>query len=253
MSQPRPDASWPRGRPGSPARKTANPWAAGRLDAPVAGRPWVSEPPADRGLDEEWPPDAMKRDPSVKPDPFLEPDPSLERGPSAEPGTDREQGPAEGRGAVALTGRGAVAGMLVLFFFILLIASWLQWGVLAGASFVIGSVGAAWYTKRRDLLTVAVSPPLLFFFALICVKALTAKGSAIISTVEGTALTLANVAPWLFAGVILSLIVAWVRGLPQCVADLRRELRPDLARPRPGSARATASRAGSSPGSRRAR
>ena len=173
----------------------------------------------------------------------LEPDPSLERGPSAEPVTDRERGPAGGRGAVALTGRGAVAGMLVLFFFILLIASWLQWGVLAGASFVIGSVSAAWYTKRRDLLTVA----------LICVKALTAKGSAIISTAEGTALTLANVAPWLFAGVILSLIVAWVRGLPQCVADLRRELRPDLARPHPGSARATASRAGSSPGPRRAR
>jgi hypothetical protein len=252
VSQPRPDASWPRGRPGpsrsGPARNTANPWAAGRLDAPVAGRPWeVAEPPADRGLGEEWPPDAVKRDPSVKPDP------SLERGPSAEPVTDRERGPAGERGAVALTGRGAVAGMLVLFFFILLIASWLQWGVLAGASFVIGSVGAAWYTKRRDLLTVAVSPPLLFFFALICVKALTAKGSAIISTVEGTALTLANVAPWLFAGVILSLIVAWVRGLPQCVADLRRELRPDLARPRPGTARATAGRAGSSPGSRRAR
>ena len=66
--------------------------------------------------------------------------------------------------------------MLVLFFFSLLVASWLQWGVLAGASFVIGSVAAAWYTKRRDLLAVAVSPPLLFFCALICVKALTAQG-----------------------------------------------------------------------------
>ncbi len=258
MSQPRPDASWPRGRPGpsrsGPARKTANPWAAGRLETPVAGRAWeVSGPPAEHGLDEEWPPDAMKRDPSVEPDPLLEPDTFPERGSPAELGTDRERGPAGERGAVALTGRGAVAGMLVLFFFVLLIASWLQWGVLAGVSFVIGSVGAAWYTKRRDLLTVAVSPPLLFFFALICVKAFTAKGSVIISTVEGTALTLANVAPWLFAGVILSLIVAWVRGLRQCVADLRRELRPDLARPRPGSARATASRAGSSPGSRRGR
>jgi hypothetical protein len=195
----------------------------------------VADPPADPALDEEWTEDAA------------------ERGPSAEPGTARERDPAGERRAVALTGRGAVAGMLVLFFFILLIASWLQWGALAGASFVIGSVGAAWYTKRRDLLTVTVSPPLLFFFALICVKALTAKGSTIISTVEGTALTLANVAPWLFAGVVLSLIVAWVRGLPQCVADLRRDLRPDLPRPRQGSPRATAGRTGSRPGSRRAR
>lgn len=240
MSQPRPDASWPRGRPGpsrsGSSRSTANPWSPEPIDVPASGRPWdVADPAADPALDEDWTADAA------------------ERGASAEPGPARERDPAAERRAVALTGRGAVAGMLVLFFFILLIASWLQWGVLAGASFVIGSVGAAWYTKRRDLLTVAVSPPLLFFFALICVKALTAKGSTIISTVEGTALTLANVAPWLFAGVILSLIVAWVRGLPQCVADLRRDLRPDLPRPRLGSPGATASRTGSRPGSRRAR
>ena len=90
--------------------------------------------------------------------------------------------------------------MLVVFFLSLLVATWLHWGLLAGAGFVIGSVAAAWYTKPRDLLTAVVSPPLLFFCALICVKALTAKGSMALSTVEGTALTLANVAPWLFAG-----------------------------------------------------
>ena len=92
--------------------------------------------------------------------------------------------------------------MLLLFLISLLVANWLKWGVLAGASFVIGSVAAAWYTRPRDLLAVAVSPPLLFC-ALVCVKALTAQGAVIISAVEGTALTLANVAPWLFAGVIL--------------------------------------------------
>ena len=107
--------------------------------------------------------------------------------------------------------------MLAVFFLSLLVASWLQWGVLAGAGFVIGSVAAAWYTKPRDLLTAVVSPPLLFFGALICVKALTAKGSMIVSTVEETALTLANVAPWLFVGVAAYLIVAWIRRLPQSV------------------------------------
>jgi hypothetical protein len=180
----------------------------------------------------------------------------MQLGPAAERGTDAERAAGAGRGqagerkGITLTGRGAVAGMLVLFFLSLLLASWLRWGVLAGASFVIGSVGAAWYTRRRDLLVVAVSPPLLFFLALIVVKALTAKGSTIISTVEGTALTLANVAPWLFAGVIVYVIVAWVRGLPQCVTDLRHDLRPDLAQPRPGTSGATGSRAAYQPGPR---
>ncbi len=137
-------------------------------------------------------------------------------------------------GGTALTGRGAIAGMTAVFFLGLIMASWLHWGPLAGGSFLIGSVGAAWYTRQRDLLTVAVSPPLLFFSALIVVKALTASGSAVISTAEGTVLTLANVAPWLFAGVVLNLIVACVRGLPRCVSDLRRDLRPDLIRRRPG-------------------
>jgi hypothetical protein len=143
--------------------------------------------------------------------------------------------------------------MLLLFLFSLLVANWLQWGVLAGASFVVGSVAAAWYTRPRDLLAVAVSPPLLFFCALVCVKALTAQGTMVISTVEGTALTLANVAPWLFAGVILYLIVAWARGLPQCVTELRLGLRPDLPRTPAGRPAATVGRGRYRPGPRGSR
>ena len=143
------------------------------------------------------------------------------------------QHPGRRRGPL-LTGRGAIAGMLVVFFIGVLAASWLHWSLLAAGSFVAGSAAAAWYTKRRDLLTVAVSPPLLFFVVVICVKALTAAGNTLLSTVEGTALTLANMAPWLFIGVVLSLAIAWFRGLPHCVAALRRDLRPDLARRRPG-------------------
>jgi hypothetical protein len=152
-----------------------------------------------------------------------------------EPDPGRSPAAAERRGP-RLTGRGAVAGMLVLFFVGLLVSTWLKWGLLAGASFLVGSVAAAWYTKPRDLLTVAVSPPLIFFCALVCVKVLTASGSTIISTLGGIALTLANVALWLFAGVVLSLIVAWFRGLPRCVSDLRRDMRPDLPRPRAADA-----------------
>jgi Sec-independent protein secretion pathway component TatC len=147
--------------------------------------------------------------------------------PARGPATRHRRGP-------LLTGRGAITGMLLVFFIGVLAASGLHWGPLAGGSFLAGSAAAAWYTKRRDLLTVAVSPPLLFFIVVVCVKALTADGNTMLSTVEGTALTLANVAPWLFTGVALSLIIAWFRGLPRCVAELRRELRPDLARRRPG-------------------
>jgi hypothetical protein len=117
----------------------------------------------------------------------------------------------------------------------------------------LGGLPMSPHPRPRDLLAVAVSPPLLFFCALVCVKALTAQGTVIISTVEGTALTLANVAPWLFAGVILYLIVAWARGLPQCVTELRHGLRPDLPRPRPGSPAATVSHGGYRPGSPRSR
>ncbi|HWG62487.1 MAG TPA: DUF6542 domain-containing protein [Streptosporangiaceae bacterium] len=141
-------------------------------------------------------------------------------------GTDRRR--------VTLTGRGAVLGMFALFFVCLLIGSSLQWGFIVAGSYLIGSVGAAWYTKRQDLLVVAVTPPLLFFCALVCAKALSAKGNALVSTAEGTVLTLASVALWLFLGTAGNLVVCWLRGLPECIAELRREMRPDRSRPRPG-------------------
>lgn len=264
MSQPRPDASWPRDRPGPRRsdipRGTANPWASRPIEVPASGRPReVAGLPPEPSLGVEWPPDIAEPGPDAEPGPVTEQDTAADQDAVADQGTATGQDTAGARRTsgqrrtIALTGRGAIAGMLVLFFFTLLVASWLQWGGLAGASFVIVSVAAAWYTKRRDLLTVAVSPPLLFFGALICVKALTAKGSTIVSTVAGTALTLANVAPWLFAGVILYLIVAWVRGLPQCVTELRHDLRPDLPRPRPGNSDVPVSQGGYRPGSRRAR
>jgi uncharacterized membrane protein AbrB (regulator of aidB expression) len=37
-------------------------------------------------------------------------------------------------------------------------------------------------------------------------------------------LTLSTAAPWLFGGVAAALLIATVRGLPQCVRDLRSRL-----------------------------
>jgi hypothetical protein len=132
-----------------------------------------------------------------------------------------------------LTGRGAVIIILAVFALGLLVASWMGWPVLAGASFVIGSVAAVVYVRPGDLLMVTIVPPLLFGITLVAVKTATATGSIALSIAEGTAITMAEVAPWLFAGMVLTLVIAWARGLPGCVRELRQDLR-DAGRPAAG-------------------
>jgi hypothetical protein len=107
----------------------------------------------------------------------------------------------------------------------LLAATWLGWGVLAGLAFVVGCALAAWYAAPPGLLTVVVTPPLLFLGALLLVNALTGSGGLLFSVVLGTVVTLAGTAPWLAAGMILTLVIALFRGLPRCIRDLYRELR----------------------------
>lgn len=137
---------------------------------------------------------------------------------------DRPAAPAR-RQQLQLTGRGALVAMFTLFFLVLLISGWLGWAWLAGLGFVAGSGAAARYTNRRDLLAVAVSPPLLFMCALVLTRVLTAGGHLLVSVAEGSLLTLAAVAPWLFAGVAVNLIIGLLRGLATCVRDLRQDLR----------------------------
>lgn len=114
------------------------------------------------------------------------------------------------------------------------------WTVLVGVGFLAGSAAAARYTKPAHLLTVSVTPPLVFFCLLVCAKAIPASGNVLVSVAGGSALELARVAPWLFVGTAASLVIAWRRGLPQCVRDLRRELSfQSVKSPRPAaSARA---------------
>ena len=132
---------------------------------------------------------------------------------------------------IVLTGRGAVMVMLAVFALGLLGASWTPWPVLAGAFFVIGSLAAVIYVRPGDLLMVTIAPPLLFGITLVGVKAATATGSVVLSVAEGTAITMAEAAPWLFAGMVLTLIIAWARGLRECVRELRQDLRAADRRP----------------------
>jgi hypothetical protein len=138
--------------------------------------------------------------------------------------------------AARMTALGAVLAMFSLFFLGTLVAGWMHLGVLTGLSFVAGAVLAARYTRRDGLLAVVVTPPLIFVIALIVTEVLTSHTDTVkhslTSAAEGTILTLAAIAPWLFAGVIAGLAIAMFRGLPQCVRDLRAELRGDVRLPK---------------------
>jgi hypothetical protein len=135
--------------------------------------------------------------------------------------------------AARLTGRGAVFGMAVLFVVGLLAAGWAGWTALAGIFFVLGCALAARYTRPADLLTVVIAPPLVFSGALILVEALTASGSLLLSVVAGSVVVLASLALWLLAGLVLTVIIALPRGLPQCISAFRRDLRAAPPLPRP--------------------
>ena len=115
--------------------------------------------------------------------------------------------------------------MAAVFLIGLLLAAWLGWAVLAGLAFVAGCVLAARYAAPAALLTVVVSPPLLFLAAVILVSAITGPGGLFISVVVGSVVTLASVAPWLAVGMVLTVIITWIRGLPGCIKELRQELR----------------------------
>jgi hypothetical protein len=137
-----------------------------------------------------------------------------------------------------MTGRGAVLAMFALFFLSTLIAGWLHLALLTGLGFIAGCALAARYSRRDALLAVVVTPPLIFMIALVFAELLTSHADTVrhtlTSAAEGIILTLAAVAPWLFCGVIVGLVIALFRGLPQCVRNLGTELRGDAGlRPPP--------------------
>jgi hypothetical protein len=126
-----------------------------------------------------------------------------------------------------LTGRGAVVVVFAVCLLGVITSDWLGWGLLTGGSFVAACALAAARTQRGDLLTVAVVPPALFLVAVVCGKALTSSGGLLLSTAEGTIITLSNTAPWLIAGTALNLIIGFSRGLWGNVRALSEELHRD--------------------------
>jgi hypothetical protein len=114
--------------------------------------------------------------------------------------------------------------MLAVFLIGNLIAAWAHADALSGLGYAAGCLLAVVYARREALLLVVTTPPLIFLVALVAAELITAAGSTVLATAEGTLLTLAAVAPWLFGCTLACLIVALLRGLPQCVRDLRAAL-----------------------------
>jgi hypothetical protein len=131
-----------------------------------------------------------------------------------------------------LTARGAMLAMFVVFLVVSLAAGWLGLTVLAGIGYAAGCGFAPLAVGRRALLHVVVAPPAIFLVTVVITQVLTAQGSTrhgkALSVLEGTLLTLAAVAPWLFAGSALGAGLAWTRGLRVCVRQLRAEIRGEI-------------------------
>ena len=139
-------------------------------------------------------------------------------------GTSLAGGPPEAGAATFrshLTARGALLGMFAMCVAACLLATWRQRDVIAGLGFIAGCVLAPVYGRREALLHVVISVPVVFLAAEIVAQSVAAQGSSghasALSVLEGTFLTLANVAPWLFGGTVLCIGIAMFRGLPQCV------------------------------------
>jgi hypothetical protein len=137
-----------------------------------------------------------------------------------------------GTGPVAgsyVTVRGAMVAMFGIFLFCNLLASWLNFGVLTGLGYVASCVLAPFLVRRHAQLHVVVAPPAIFMAVVILTQVLTAQGTSrhgrVLSVLEGTVLTLAAVAPWLFAGTALGAGASATRGLRQCVREAVAEFR----------------------------
>lgn len=130
--------------------------------------------------------------------------------------------------------RAAVLVMFVTFLLADLAAGQLDVAGLTGFGFAAGSMIAAGSTRRDDLLIVVSTPPVIFFAAVTCAELITAHANHVAasagSILAGVFLTLSTAAPWMFGGLSGALVLAAVRGLRQCVRDLRASLAGDQPR-----------------------
>jgi hypothetical protein len=122
-----------------------------------------------------------------------------------------------------------LAGLFACCLISCLLAAWLHLIVLAGLGFCVGCAVAARYCQPAALLRMVIAVPSVFLVAEVVAQLATlhsgGRRALALPVAGGTLLTLAAVAPWLFAGTAGAVTIALFRGLPQCVRDLRAGLR----------------------------
>ncbi|MFC7742635.1 DUF6542 domain-containing protein [Nocardiopsis composta] len=127
---------------------------------------------------------------------------------------------------VRLTGRGGVLAIIAACVLAALTAEATGWTALNGYMFVTSCVVAALLVRPGDLLSLTVSPPLAYFTAAVLAESLLTLGSDGFARglAIGLGTRLADVAPWLFLGTALVLLIAVFRGLPANFRDFSDQL-----------------------------
>ncbi|WP_205718674.1 DUF6542 domain-containing protein [Actinomadura sp. WMMA1423] len=132
----------------------------------------------------------------------------------------------ESAGPVTLTGRGGIVVMFAAGVLCGLLSRWFDVPLLAGAGFAIGCALAAFATRPADLLTLVVSPPLVFLAATLTVVLATGLGggSLLRGLTVGVFTALAATAPWLFFGTLLVVVICLARGVLTNARELHDKL-----------------------------
>ena len=157
------------------------------------------------------------------------------RPPPQQPRPDEQRRPEATPFPSGLGARGALGGLFGWCVACCLLANWLHLAVIAGLGFCVGSAVAAWFCRPTALLRLVTAVPAVFAVAEVLAQLATLGGGRhglALLVGGGTLLTLAQVAPWLFAGTAVAVLIALFRGLPQCVRDLRTDLRGRAPTPR---------------------
>ncbi|MFC3997122.1 DUF6542 domain-containing protein [Nocardiopsis sediminis] len=133
--------------------------------------------------------------------------------------------PASPRG-LRLTARGGILAIVALSFAAALLAHVTGVAGINGGVFVAVCIATALVVRPTDLLSLTVSPPLAYFVAALAAETVLTLGSPGFSrgVAIGMATRLADVAPWLFLGTALVLVIAVFRGLPGTVRDFSDEV-----------------------------
>ncbi|GAA1772880.1 hypothetical protein GCM10009834_34240 [Streptomonospora arabica] len=145
--------------------------------------------------------------------------------PEAPGGSGAASGPA-GLAGIRLTGRGGVLLISAVSLVFTLVGHVFSSALVSGVAFTAACVGAALLVRPGDLLSLTVSPPLAYFLAALGAEMALAAGEADYTraVAVGMATRLADVAPSLFLGTALVLVIAVFRGLPANVRAFSDEL-----------------------------